>query len=215
MTTPSACELTGKLTDALLDTGIDKDSFSVTYYGASDTKSTNDYRDYRNIILCGKWWLGGSTTKTLERAFGSQGNSGEDYMLWYYVQLLLRIGLRNNDGQTFHVYYTDDHDAGFIARLSLYINKNTLLAKKIKPGKPLWEVLIERHKMGKHYLRNIRTLMNPGLKNAIETEQAYTYTISLPEIATLIPKKKRPQRDNYKGLIRFLAKMNIRLSIVP
>jgi hypothetical protein len=208
---------TSKLKEALIEAGIDdQNSFSVTYYGASDTKSTNDYREYRNIILCGKWWLGNSTVQKLRRGFSIQDVCMENYMLWYYVQLLLRIGLRNNDGFQCQVFYSSDHDSGFINRLDQYINKNNLIPKKIKPGQPLWEIIVGGQKMGKHYLPDLRSLVSfdPCLLEAIESGQAYTIRIGLSEIAKRIPKKKKPQRDNYRGLISFLSKIMITLEIV-
>jgi hypothetical protein len=69
--------------------------------------------------------------------------------------------------------------------------------------------------MGKKYLPDLRRLVrhDSGLKTAIEAVQPYIYTIPLKDIARLIPKKKKPQKDNYKGLIGFLEKINVKLQI--
>ena len=189
---------TQKLTDALNSKGINPNSFAVTYYGASDSKSTNAYRDCQNIILCGRWGLGDGVIRNLEKGFGCQTACMENYMMWYYVQLLLRIGIRNNNGGHYHVYYSSDHKDPFICRLSVYLNQNILIPNKIRNGIPLWEALVLNYKMGKHYLPDLRALVgnNTYLKTAIETGQSYIYSISLKDISMIIPKKKKVQKDN-------------------
>lgn len=205
-----------KLAGALVALGVDPQKFSVTYYGASDTKSTNAYRDYENIILCGKWNLGPSVISKLRMGFDFVSACMENYMMWYYVQLLLRIGIRNNiPGQKFNVYYSDDHPLPFIFRLNVYLNQNIFIPKKVASGTPLWEAIVKQHKMSSHYLPSIRALVsnNPGIVKHIEKGQTYVYNIKLKDIAILIPRKKRMQKDNYKPLIMFLKKINIILNI--
>ena len=206
---------TRKLQDALVAEGVPTGSFTVTYYGAADTKSTNSYRDCQNIILGGNWWLGTSVMQRLKRGFDCQNTCMENYMMWYYIQLLLRIGIRNNTGGTYHVFYSSDHDESFKSRLSVYLNQNIFIPKRIKTGTPLWEMMILNYKMGKYYLPALRKLVGrePGLRTAIETGQPYNYIITLKDIAQLIPKKKRPQKDNYRRLVGFLGKIKILLQI--
>ncbi len=60
---------TEKLKESLISSGIPESAFSVTYYGAADTKSCNDYREYENIILAGRWILGKTVVRKLETAF--------------------------------------------------------------------------------------------------------------------------------------------------
>ena len=204
-----------KLQDALITDGVPVGSFAITYYGAADTKSTNFYRDCRNIILCGRWGLGENVIHRLKRGFDCQNACMENYMMWYYVQLVLRIGIRNNNSGKYHIYYSSDHEDTFIFRLSAYLNQNILIPQKVKAGTPLWEAFIQNYKMGKKYLPDLRKLVghDSGLKTAIEAGQSYVYTVSLKDIAQLIPKKKKLQKDNYKGLIGFLEKINVKLQI--
>ena len=204
-----------KLQDALISDGVPAGSFAVTYYGAADTKSTNSYRDCKNVILCGRWGLGDNVIHRLKRGFDCQTACMENYMMWYYVQLVLRIGIRNNNGGKYHIYYSSDHEDTFIFRLSAYLNQNIFIPQKVKAGTPLWEALIQNYKMGKKYLPDLRKLVghDSGLKIAIEAGQQYVYTVPLKDIARLIPKKKKPQKDNYKGLIGFLEKINVKLQI--
>lgn len=206
---------TSRLKETLVALGIPDSDFTVTYYGASDTKSTNSYRDYTNIILAGRWGLTPSVITKLKQAFNCQQTCMENYMMWYYVQLLLRIGIRNNNYGTYHVYYSSDHKDTFIDRLSIYLNFNILIPTSIPANTPLWEIMVKRFKKGSYYLKDIRKLsqFDPGLKNAIETGQPYTMTITLKDIGTLIPKKKKLQKDNYKSLVSFLRKLLVILVI--
>ena len=207
---------TTKLTDALVQVGMDQESFTVTYYGASDTKSTNVYREYENIILCGRWNLGPSVVGKLKEGFDCQTACTENYMMWYYVQLLLRIGIRNNiPGKTYHVYYSSDHSQGFIFRLDVYLNQNIFIPKNVSQRTPLWVVIVLHYKMGKHFLKSIRALVghDPKVTGYIEKSKPYTYSISLKDIATLIPMKKKRQKGNYKALIRFMRNFYVILNI--
>ena len=204
---------TKKLEDKLTNDGFF--NFHVTYYGASDTKSCNNYRDYENIILAGQWGLVKSVTQKLKQAFLCKSTCMENYMLWYYVQLLLRIGIRNNQRGTFEVYYSSDHKDSFMNRLNLYLNCNILIPTSIPSGKDLWEVMICSYKKGRYYLKEISKLVSydPGIKTSIEKNQSHTISISLKKIGSLIKKKKKLQRDNYKNLKSFLDKLNITLDI--
>jgi hypothetical protein len=159
--------------------------------------------------------LGDNVIHRLKRGFDCQTACMENYMMWYYVQLVLRIGIRNNNGGKYHIYYSSDHEDTFIFRLSAYLNQNIFIPQKVKAGTPLWEALIQNYKMGKKYLPDLRKLVghDSGLKIAIEAGQQYVYTVPLKDIARLIPKKKKPQKDNYKGLIGFLEKINVKLQI--
>ena len=86
-------EWADKLREALLTEGLAGSNFTITYYGASDTKSTNVYRDYQNIILCGNWDLPPSVSGQLRKAYNSK-TSQDEYKFWYTIQLLSRIGIR-------------------------------------------------------------------------------------------------------------------------
>lgn len=206
---------TDKLSDALVADGISQNTFSITYYGASDTKSTNVYRGYQNIILAGRWNLGGNIVEKLKYGFDCRTACLENYMLWYYVQLLLRIGIRNGNSGKYHVYYSSDHPDTFIFRLSVYLNQNIFIPTKIPRNRPLWEIMVQNLKMGKYYLGDIRKLVgrDGNLASAIESRQPYLYTLKLKDLAVLLPKKKKPQKDNYRSLIRFLGKINVKLQI--
>jgi hypothetical protein len=206
---------TEMLKDCLVTAGIQESEFAVTYYGASDTKSTNEYRDYTNIVLAGQWGLGPSVITKLKQAFHCQDTCLENYLMWYYVQLILRIGIRNNNGGTYHVYYSSDHRDTFIDRIKIYLNYNILIPSKIKANTPLWEILVEQQKKGSYYLKDIRKLIqfDCGLKSAIESRTPYVMTIPLQKIGAMIPKKKRLQKDNYKTLVKFLRNLSVCLSI--
>ncbi len=206
---------TEKLKESLISSGIPESAFSVTYYGAADTKSCNDYREYENIILAGRWILGKTVVRKLETAFSCKSASMENYMMWYYIQLLLRIGIRNNSMGEYRVYYSSDHDDSFIGRIEAYLNYNYLSLIPVPKGTPFWKIFVTRFKKGDHYLKEIEKLVDydSEIKDAIENRRAYTTSITLGEIGKLIPKKKKLQVDNYKNLISFLDKIGITLNI--
>lgn len=54
---PGISSYAERVRNGLLERKVNPEMFSVTYYGASDNKSTNQYRDMRQIILCGDWSL--------------------------------------------------------------------------------------------------------------------------------------------------------------
>lgn len=218
LTNGSNCPNVEKLQEALDASCMDPDTYTITYYGASDTKSTNAYRDYTNIVLAGRWGLGGAVIDKLKKAFDCKSACMENYMMWYYVQLLCRIGIRMGDGHKYHVYYSSDHTNEFIYRLSVYFNQNIFIPQKIKGDTPLWQVLVKQYiKRGQGgYLKDISALINhdSALKDAIERGQPYHYTISLNDLATICPRRKKPRKDNYqRSLGKFLKVLSIDLDI--
>lgn len=207
-----------KLQQALEAAGVIPGTYSITYYGASDTKSTNAYRDYSNIILAGRWGLGGSVIENLKRAFDCQTACMENYMMWYYVQLLCRVGIRMGNGGKFHVFYSTDHTNEFIYRLSVYFNQNIFIPMKVKANTPLWALITRQYiKRGQGYLKDIKALIahDTGLKDAIERGQSYRYNIPLKDLASICPRKKKQiRKDNYqRGLGKFLKVLSVDLII--
>lgn len=137
---------------------------STTYYGASDTKSTNEYRAYENIVLFGSWNIPSVASAKIKGAYGSS-TTPEQYRLWYFVQLLCRIGIRNGDGKAYNVFYSSDYGMSFINTLDQYLNSNTLCLKSGK-GKALsWRDKI----INRSYLYSIEQLIkyNPGSRKPL------------------------------------------------
>lgn len=59
----------------LVAEGVDPNLFTVTYYGATDNKSTNSYRDIEQIFLCGDWNLPNTESARIRRAYGTTTDS--------------------------------------------------------------------------------------------------------------------------------------------
>ena len=78
----------------LVAEGVDPRLFTITYYGATDNKSTNSYRDARQIFLCGDWNLPNTESARIRKAYGTSTDS-QDQKDWYFSQLIARIGIRS------------------------------------------------------------------------------------------------------------------------
>ena len=97
--------------------------FDVIYYGENKCKSCNDYRDYSAIILFGKWFMPDSKCSEHNLNWGTNITPRRLH-LWFYVQLISRIGLRRHDRDTYDVYMTEDFSDDFIGQLYDYFNND-------------------------------------------------------------------------------------------
>ena len=193
---------------------INETDYSITYFGGSNTKSTNNFRDYTGVILLGDWNTPKSFASSVRKAFGTE-TSIEEYRLWYYTQLLCRIGIRDLSGGTFEVYYSDDYKQDFIDKLSLYLNNNTYTPPKLKRTKKGWfDDMAKVAKIRNNLKVEIEklALIDIGLKDAILLKKHYTLTITLKEISRYCPRKEKKRR-NYDSLIKACGKIGITLDI--
>ena len=95
-------EYADKIKEALLKKGIAQELPYVTYYGSSDNKSTNDYRDIEQIILCGNWSLPNTEAAKIRRAYGTTTDP-QKHKDWFFSQLITRIGIRKHQPGTYTV----------------------------------------------------------------------------------------------------------------
>lgn len=203
--------------DSLLKMGVPESRFAVTYYGASDTKSTNDYRDFGSIICCGKWFLPASSAARLNEGYGSCCQKG-DYNLYQYCQLVCRISLRKNDGSDCRMYCSEDFygpngEFPLGKRLLEYINNNYYTPEITK--REMTEAKIRGVTKSKQILARIVKLIENGWLSDDDIIQGNNVNKSIPlaDIHKLIPYKKR-RRDNYDYLISTLGKLGVNLTIV-
>ena len=190
--------------------------YSITYFGSNKTKSTNEYRDYTGIILLGDWTIPNTSASSIRNAFMSRTTT-EDYRLWYYVQLLSRIGIRNLDGGTYQVWYSSDYKVGFIKTLSDYFNNNAYLPS-VKPLSSDWlgEVILKRAiKIRKETKVEIEKLVSyaSGMKDAILNGQGMTLNISLDKLYELCPRSVKKSYLYERGLGKALGYLDIVLNI--
>ena len=195
------------LSDELTKANISQDIYSIIYYGSAESKAVNDFKDYSNIILLGKWSLPVSTSsEKFNKAFQTNTTLTR-YMLWEYVQLITRIGIRQD--KDINVFYTDDHNKDFILTLEKYFNQNIL---DIPEEHIDWRDKVKKLNNGTRVISQIERLSQrfPYIPQMIvEGNQNKTINVSLKEVNNLIG-KKRKKRD-YKLLISILQKFGISL----
>jgi len=195
---------------------VDDGCSTVTYYGAANTKSTNVFRNCRNIILMGNWSIKYDKAQQVSKAYGSVTTAREQ-RLWYFVQLINRTALRQHDPNiTINVHYSDSFPSDLIGQLNDYLNTNTFERKSDEVKNILGERLT-----AKGIRKNLRTdiiALNNGFDSSIgdhiikgDNEEL---RLSIPP-ETLYSLCSRTERkpSKYKALIESLKALNIKLSI--
>ena len=199
--------IVASLSDELAKANISQDLYSIIYYGSAESKAVNDFKDYSNIILLGKWSLPVSTSsEKFNKAFQTNTTLTR-YMLWEYVQLITRIAIRQD--KDIKVFYTDDHNRDFIQTLEKYFNQNIL---DIPEEHIDWRDKVKKLNNGKRVINQIERLSQrfPYIPPMIaEGNQNKTINISLKEVNNLMGKNKK--RRDYKHLISILQKFGISL----
>jgi len=199
------------------DRRLNGDSYRLIYFGSTDSKSTNEFRDFTDIVLCGTWHIPNNDTYRFQTSFGVDTNNNE-HVLWAYVQLLSRIGIRKHDGQDYRVWFSDDYSNSFISALDDYFNHNTLRGRIIEPERipePL-RLMIRDSNIGKKKLftKELCALMDyePDIREALKVQRRYQVEISLDDIYRIIPRHDK-KRGKYSVLRNNLAKIGIELHI--
>ena len=195
----------------LISSGCMPEKLEVTYYGASNTKSTNEFRDYNGMILLGNWSVANDKAKQINEAYMS-ATSPADQKLWYFVQLICRTAIRNHSGGEVKVWYTSDYSDRFIRRLDTYLNKNNLTDNENLTG--TWIDKLSEHKIQENIQQQIIELdrSDPEISTSILTGRTYTTTFSLDKLFELFPKSKKLRRK-YQPLVSNLAKVGVSLII--
>lgn len=213
---PGISSYAERVRNGLLERGLSEDTFSVTYYGASDNKSTNQYRDMKQIILCGDWSLPNTEAAKIRKAYGTKADS-QDLKMWYFAQLITRIGIRKHiKGEVYTVLYTCDFEECFIDRLDSYFNKNKLI-----PISPVihedWKVKLDGMKIRSNIKSEIITLAGSDdkMQQAIVQGKEFRKEVTFDFLDMLGIKRSRNEKDKYKALINVLKSIRILLDIVP
>lgn len=200
------------------DKKLRKNSYSIIYFGSNSSKSTNEYRDYDEIILCGTWHIPGTDTSKFKTSFGTDTNNSE-HLLWAYVQLLCRIGIRKHDAQNYKVVYSGDYSMSFIRTLDQYFNQNQLQRRIVEVEKvPDWlndiinNVNIRKKKKFTDELCKLMEYDN-SISEALKVHQRYTLGITLNDLYRLIPRHDK-KRSKYQRLVDNLLKIGIVLNIL-
>lgn len=198
----------------LVAEGVDPGLFTVTYYGATDNKSTNSYRDVEQILLCGDWNLPNTESAKIRRAYGTSTDphSQKD---WYFSQLITRIGIRKHiEGEVYTVWYTDDFDERFIERMDAYFNENRVIGKASVSHND-WEKRLEGMKIRSNIKEEIRLMAryDKDMQRAITMDSEYTKEVTFWYLEMIGIKRGKRERGRYKALIDVLKTMGINLVI--
>lgn len=204
-----------RIRNALLGRNVDCSLFHVTYYGANDNKSTNYFRDYKQIVLLGDWNLPNTESSKIRRAYGMTTDT-QDYKDWFFIQLISRIGIRKHiKGESYKVIYTDDFDFWFIQRMTRYFNDN-LIIRKYSLTNNDWEKKIEEMKIRKNVKEEIIKLIGSdnNLQNTITLGKEYSINVGFDYLENIGIKRDRRERGKYSTLIETLKKIGIELNIL-
>ena len=204
-----------RIRNALLRRNVDCSLFHVTYYGANDNKSTNCFRDYKQIVLLGDWNLPNTESSKIRRAYGMTTDT-QDYKDWFFIQLISRIGIRKHiKGESYKVIYTDDFDFWFIERMTRYFNYNQIIRKYSLTNND-WEKKIEEMKIRKNVKEEIIKLIGSdnNLQNAIVQGKEYSINVGFDYLESIGIKRDRRERGKYSTLIETLKKIGIELNIL-
>lgn len=198
----------------LVAEGVGPDLFTVTYYGATDNKSTNSYRDIEQIFLCGDWNLPNTESAKIRRAYGTttDPHSQKD---WYFSQLITRIGIRKHiEGEVYTVWYTDDFDGRFIERMDAYFNENRVADRKSVSNTD-WEKKLEGMRIRSNIKEEIRLLAkyDKDIQKAITMDDEYTKEVTFAYLEMIGIKRYVRERRKYDRLVETLSKLKIALVI--
>ena len=198
----------------LVAEGVDPGLFTVTYYGATDNKSTNSYRDVGQILLCGDWNLPNTESAKIRRAYGTSTDphSQKD---WYFSQLITRIGIRKHiEGEVYTVWYTDDFDERFIERMDAYFNENRVIGKASVSHND-WEKRLDGMKIRSNIKEEIRLLAryDKDMQRAITMDSEYTKEVTFAYLEMIGIKRYVRERRKYDRLLETLNKLKITLVI--
>lgn len=200
--------------------------YEVTYYGAANTKSTNEFVDFDTIVLCGDWnvWdnLPIEEKDKLGKAYNINLIEGT-IKLWYFVQLISRIGIRKHQGGIYNVYFTSQISMDFVNELSLYFNNNLVVFSNNRIIDTVRTKLENVKGLQNRTINQIITLTkeyDPTIGTAIINDNMeYCCTITLNNIHRLLDTDPnhpiRKEKDRFDRTIgKNLEKFGVILNIV-
>lgn len=190
-------------------------SYRVIYYGSSESKSTNEFRDFNEIVLAGRWSLPNTDTQKFKTSFSVEIDN-ERHRLWAFIQLLCRIGIRLHDGKDYSVYYSSDFTENFICSLKDYLENKELIPLEVQDSIiPDWlEDRFDRAKIRLNHREEIIKLceQNELILDALRRESNYSPKIPMEELFEIVP-SDRKKRGRYSKLLAALKKLGIKLEI--
>lgn len=194
--------------------GIDcQGYYSVIYYGENKCKSCNDFADYSSIILFGRWFLPSSKCDEHNHNWGTSINPLQ-LRLWFFVQLISRIGIRRHDGADYNVYMTEDFGIEFMRHLHNYFNYD------IVPFNRTLKDCLQDAKIDQRYSDNIKKLcdIDPKLLLYIlngDYQIQYNLYISDWELKNILLDKGRHFSGKKSRLENVLSLLNVKICLAP
>ena len=212
---PGVSSYASRIRNELLERNVSPSLFHVTYYGATDNKSTNKFRDMEQIILAGDWNLPNTEAAKIRKAYGTRTDS-QAHKDWYFSQLITRIGIRKHiEGERYTVFYTDDFNPDFISRMDSYFNKNKIEARNTIKHED-WRIKLENLNIRKNVKEEIILLAGSDdkMQKAIVQGKEYKKEVTFGFLELLGITRHDRKRQRYKPLIENLGKLGITLDII-
>ena len=200
----------------LYNSRLDRNYYNVIYYGGPESKSTNDFRDFDEIILAGTWNIPNTETFKFNGQYGLS-ISNEQHRAWAFIQLLCRIGIRMHNGRDYSVCYSSDFNDDFMKKLDDYMkNKMTLINQVPSESKiPEWlEDKFIKLKIRANFYDEIMALCKwrADFLEVMKRGERLSCTITLSEIRNIVF-RSRGKRSEYGSLLAKMKKLGISLQI--
>ena len=200
-----------------LQTEIDKKykGVKVIYHGSTDTKSTNEFKDYKNIVFLGEWSVGNNDITQTRQAYGID-LANDRWQFYYYIQAICRIGIRKHKGGKFNVCFSDDHNPAFIDMIRRYFNDNDPYVKpkkkEVNPLIAIAESLDDRYKKSFWNL----TKYSKDIEATLIDGKSIKLTIPIDYLAKIQEerKEKNAKPSRYKPFANAMADLGIHISVL-
>lgn len=195
----------------LVSMGAKESNLKVIYRGSGQDRGSNEYRDFESIMFLGEWNLPDNITSDICAMFGCKCEFS-DYKKSLIVQTICRLRIRQHKGLPIKVYFSEDIDYNLMYSVQEYFKANSDSSCKIEG---LTNPCPKYTKPEKGYLTDIAFLEahDANIRNAIESNRPYSFTISLDDLYSIIPKDKKA-KDRYARLINYLQnKLQITMNI--
>lgn len=210
-TAKESYEFPGLLKEKLLGMGAVEANLEIIYRGSGQDRGSNEYRDFESIMFLGEWNLPDNITSDIGSMFGCKCEFG-DYKKSLIVQTICRLQIRKHQGLPIKVYFSEDIDYNLIWEVQEYFKTNSDPSCKIKG---LTNPCPKYKRPEKGYMIDLAFLeaYDANIRNAIENNMPYSFSISLSDLYLIIP-KDRKAKDRYNNLIRHLKdKLGITMNI--
>ena len=185
----------------LVELGAVESNLKVIYRGSGQDRGSNEYRDYQSIMFLGEWNLPDNITSDIGAMFGCKCEF-EDYKKSLIVQTICRLQIRQHQGLPIKVYFSEDIDYNLMYAVQEYFKDNSDPSCKITG---LTNPCPKYTKPEKGYLTDVAFLeaYDANIRNAIESNRPYCFTITLDDLYSIIPKDKKA-KDRYARLVKYL-----------